>query len=78
MVRRHGWLNQGDSVQENYVGEIVVGRRVVIPGIEYSLEGMKQGAKKNSKNQSSPCVQGDSGKGPHPCKCGAHKRNRGA
>ena len=48
-VRLNGWLNQGEPVQENYVGEIVVGSRVVIPGIEYSLEGMKQGGKRKVK-----------------------------
>jgi len=48
-VRLNGWLNQGDPVQENYVGEIVVGSRVAIPGIEYSLEGMKQGGKRKVK-----------------------------
>ena len=48
-VRLNGWLNQGDPVQENYVGEIVVGSRVVVPGIEYSLEGMKQGGKRRVK-----------------------------
>jgi len=48
-VRLNGWLNQGEPVQENYVGEIVVGSRVAIPGIEYSLEGMKQGGKRKVK-----------------------------
>ena len=48
-VRLNGWLNQGDPVQENYVGEIVVGSRAVIPGIEYSLEGMKPGGKRTVK-----------------------------
>lgn len=48
-VRLNGWLNQGDPVQENYVGEIVVGGRVAIPGIEYSLEGMKPGGKRKVK-----------------------------
>jgi peptidylprolyl isomerase len=48
-VRLNGWLNQGQPVQENYVGEIVVGNRVAIPGIEYSLEGMKQGGKRKVK-----------------------------
>ena len=48
-ARLNGWLNQGDVVQENYVGEIVVGSRVMIPGIEYSLEGMKQGGKRKVK-----------------------------
>lgn len=41
-IRLNGWLNQGDPFQENYVGEIVVGSRFAIPGIEYSLERMKQ------------------------------------
>jgi len=48
-VRLNGWLNQGDSIQENYVGEIVVGSRAVIPGIEYSLEGMKPGGTRTVK-----------------------------
>ena len=48
-VRLNGWLNQGSPIQENYVGEIVVGSRVAIPGIEYSLEGMKQGGKRKVK-----------------------------
>lgn len=42
-VRLNGWLNHGDCVQENDVVDIVVGRRGVIPGIEYSLEDMKPG-----------------------------------
>jgi FKBP-type peptidyl-prolyl cis-trans isomerase len=45
-VRLNGWLNQGDLIQENQVVEIEVGKRVVIPGIEYSLEGMKPGGKR--------------------------------
>ena len=48
-VRLNGWINQGSPIQENYVGEIVVGSRVAIPGIEYSLEGMKQGGKRKVK-----------------------------
>lgn len=48
-VRLNGWLNQGQPVQDNYVGEIVVGNRVAIPGIEYSIEGMKQGGKRKVK-----------------------------
>ena len=45
-VRLNGWLNQGEPVQENHVSEIVIGSRVVIPGIEYSLEDMRQGGKR--------------------------------
>ena len=48
-VRLNGWLNRGQPVQQDYVGEIVVGSRVVIPGIEYSLEGMRQGGKRKVK-----------------------------
>jgi len=48
-VRLNGWLNHGEPVQENFVGEIVVGSRIAIPGIEYSLEGMKQGGKRKVK-----------------------------
>ncbi|MDH4194316.1 MAG: FKBP-type peptidyl-prolyl cis-trans isomerase [Nitrospirota bacterium] len=48
-VRLNGWLNQGDPIQENNVKDIVVGGRLVIPGIEYSLEGMKQGGKRKIK-----------------------------
>ena len=48
-VLLNGWLNQGRPIQENYVCEVVVGGRDVIPGIEYSLEGMKQGGKRKVK-----------------------------
>ncbi len=48
-VRLNGWLNQGEPVQKNYIGEITVGARIAIPGIEYSLEGMKQGGKRKVK-----------------------------
>ena len=59
-VRLSGWLNQGDPVQENHVAEITVGSRVTIPGIEYSLEGMKQGGRR-TVNQSSPWLPGGQG-----------------
>ena len=45
-VRLNGWLNQGELIQENHIAEIEVGRRIVIPGIEYSLEGMRPGGKR--------------------------------
>ena len=48
-VRLNGRLNHGDPVQENHVCEVIVGSRAVIPGIEYSLEGMKQGGKRTVK-----------------------------
>ena len=42
-VLLNGWLNKGTCIQENHLEAIVIGRRSVIPGIEYSLEGMKVG-----------------------------------
>jgi FKBP-type peptidyl-prolyl cis-trans isomerase len=48
-VRLSGWLNRGEPIQENHVEEIVVGRRQVIPGLEYSLEGMKKGGVRKVK-----------------------------
>lgn len=48
-VRWNGWLNRGDCIQENFVEDIVVGRRAVIPGIEYRLEGMKSGGTRRVK-----------------------------
>jgi len=48
-VRLNCWLNQGDLIQENLVEEIEIGKRVVIAGIEYSLEGMKLGGKRKVK-----------------------------
>jgi peptidylprolyl isomerase len=48
-VRLNGWLNQGKQIQENYLGEFVVGSRDVIPGIDYSIEGMRRGGKRKVK-----------------------------
>lgn len=49
IARLNGWLSHGEPIQENQVVEIDVGKRVVIPGIEYSLEGMKPGGKRKVK-----------------------------
>src|SRR6266478_5053500 len=48
-VRLNGWLNQGEQIQENYLGEVVVGSREVVPGIDYSIEGMRRGGKRKVK-----------------------------
>ena len=48
-IRLNGWLNRGEQILENYLGEIVVGNRTLIPGIEYSIEGMKQNGKRKVK-----------------------------
>jgi peptidylprolyl isomerase len=47
--RLNGWLNQGQQIQENHLGEIVVGDREVIPGIDSSIEGMRRGGKRKVK-----------------------------
>ena len=48
-VRLNGWLNQGQQIQEDYLGELMVGAREVIPGIDYSIEGMRRGGKRKVK-----------------------------
>ena len=48
-VRLNGWLNQGQQIQRNYIGEVMVGGREIIPGIGYSIEGMRRGAKRKVK-----------------------------
>ena len=48
-VRLNGWLNQGQQIQENYLCEIAVGGRELIPGIDYSIEGMRKGGKRRVK-----------------------------
>ena len=48
-VRLNGWLNQGQQIQEDYLGEVMVGGREVIPGIGYSIEGMRRGGKRKVK-----------------------------
>ncbi len=48
-VRVDCWLNGGDLVFENRIGEVVVGSRGWIAGIEYALEGMKKGGVRKVK-----------------------------
>jgi len=48
-VRLNGWLNQGQQIQENHFCEIIVGSRDVIPGIDYSIDGMRRGGKRKVK-----------------------------
>lgn len=38
-----GWLNGGELVQKKAAFEVLVGGRVLIPGIEYAIEGMRVG-----------------------------------
>jgi peptidylprolyl isomerase len=48
-VRLNGWLNQGQQIQENHLCAVVVGSRDVIPGIDYSIEGMRRGGRRKVK-----------------------------
>ena len=48
-VLLNGWLNKGEIIQNNYLGSFVLGARNVIPGIEYSIEGMKSGGTRKVK-----------------------------
>ena len=43
------WLNKGEVIQSKQTYEVVLGARNVIPGIEYSIEGMKVGGKRKVK-----------------------------
>src|SRR3972149_6696048 len=42
-VRYNLFLNRGDQVQENQLYSFRVGKRRVIPGLEYGVEGMRVG-----------------------------------
>lgn len=48
-VRLNGWLNQGQQIQENHLCQVVVGSRGAIPGIDYSIEGMRRGGRRKVK-----------------------------
>ena len=48
-VKLNGWLNQGEKIQSDYVGKILLGSRAVIPGIEYAIEGMRIRGKRKVK-----------------------------
>jgi FKBP-type peptidyl-prolyl cis-trans isomerase FkpA len=45
-VRLNGWLNGGEMIQRDYVGDIVIGNHGVIAGIEYALIGMRPGGRR--------------------------------
>ncbi len=48
-VLLNGWLNKGQEIQSNLSYQVILGARNVIPGIEYSIEGMKVGGKRKVK-----------------------------
>ena len=45
----NGWLNKGEVIQNNLTYDVVLGARNIIPGIEYSIEGMRVGGKRKVK-----------------------------
>ena len=45
-VRYSVFLNRGDRVQENQLYSFRVGKRRVIPGLEYGVEGMRVGGER--------------------------------
>lgn len=42
-IRYTGFLNRGDTFQENITATFRLGSREVIPGLEYGVEGMRVG-----------------------------------
>jgi FKBP-type peptidyl-prolyl cis-trans isomerase len=48
-VRLNGWLSRGACIQADEKSQFVIGSRIVIPGIEYSVEGMRVGGKRRVK-----------------------------
>ncbi len=48
-VLLNGWLNKGQEIQSNLSYQVILEARNVIPGIEYSIEGMKVGGKRKVK-----------------------------
>jgi len=48
-VKLNGWLNKGEQIQSDHIQSIRLGSRCIIPGIEYSIEGMKVQGKRKVK-----------------------------
>jgi FKBP-type peptidyl-prolyl cis-trans isomerase len=46
VIRYDGFLHRGDAFQENHVAELVLGKRRVIAGLEYGIEGMRVGGRR--------------------------------
>jgi FKBP-type peptidyl-prolyl cis-trans isomerase len=46
VVRYDGFLHRGDAFQTNQVAEFVLGKRQVIAGLEYGVEGMRVGGRR--------------------------------
>ncbi|MDO5653053.1 MAG: FKBP-type peptidyl-prolyl cis-trans isomerase [Brachymonas sp.] len=48
-VRLNGWLSKGESIRQEPISEFVIGRRTVITGLEYAVEGMRTGGVRKVK-----------------------------
>jgi hypothetical protein len=46
VIRYDGFLHRGDSFQKGQVSEFVLGKRDVIAGLEYGVEGMRVGGRR--------------------------------
>jgi FKBP-type peptidyl-prolyl cis-trans isomerase len=46
VIRYHGYLHRGDAFQREEVAEFVLGKRHVIAGLEYGIEGMRVGGRR--------------------------------
>jgi FKBP-type peptidyl-prolyl cis-trans isomerase len=46
VVRYDGFLHRGEAFQTNQVVEFVMGKRRVIAGLEYGVEGMRVGGRR--------------------------------
>jgi FKBP-type peptidyl-prolyl cis-trans isomerase len=66
VVRYDGYLHRGDAFQKDQVAEFVLGKRHVIAGLEYGVEGMRVGGRRRFRAAPHLCYreQGVEGKIP--------------
>jgi FKBP-type peptidyl-prolyl cis-trans isomerase len=57
--RYDGLLNRGEPFQRDEVAEFVLGKRQVIAGLEYGVEGMRVGGRRTFQAAPHPCYRGD-------------------
>lgn len=59
VIRYDGFLNRGDPFQQSAVVEVVLGKRTVIAGLEYGVEGMRVGGRRWFRAAPHLCYRGD-------------------
>lgn len=59
VVRYDGVLNRGEPFQRDEVAEFVFGKRQVIAGLEYGVEGMRVGGRRKFQAAPHLCYRGD-------------------